>query len=59
MILAKPKRNSLLNPKRAGSGVKINEPDQPGIASYIDPAPLGLDGIMLANIMGMQREQLF
>jgi len=56
MIIAKHRRNSMLNPKRDGTGVTITASEPPGLTRALDPAPLGPDGIMLANAMEMQRE---
>jgi len=57
MIRAKPMRNSVLNPKKAIHGGTSTAVAPPRLARAIDPAPVGPDGILLANAVVMQGEQ--
>ena len=52
MIRAKPNRNSVLNPEKAAPESTISP--SPRLARVLDPAPVGPDGIMLANPVIMQ-----
>jgi len=53
MIRAKPRRNSVLNPEKANHGGTSTTVTPPGLARAIDPAPLGPNGILLANVVVM------
>ena len=57
MLSAKPKRNSILNPERPSTGGSRSTTAPPELLRAIDPAPLGPDGIMLANALAMQPGQ--
>jgi len=54
MIRAKPRRNSVLNPETAAHASPSTA--SPRLARILDPAPMGPDGIMLANTVVMQGE---
>ena len=55
MISAKPRRNSMLNPERVGPGGTSLTSASAGLIRALDPAPLGPDGILLANALAMQK----
>jgi len=57
MISAKLRRNSMLNPERAGTRGTSTASAPLGLARALDTAPLGHDGILLANALAMQRGQ--
>uniref|UniRef100_A0A7C9DPI7 Uncharacterized protein n=1 Tax=Opuntia streptacantha TaxID=393608 RepID=A0A7C9DPI7_OPUST len=54
MIRAKPRRNSMLNPETAAHDSPNTA--SPRLARVLDPAPMGPDGILLANPVVMQGE---